>query len=268
MLKKWLNKLNIAVSWRLWRFQARRALQYGKKVKGITAGKSDNIYYSIEVLPFDKFLDRLINSNHRALVIKQDDTQPFSGEQPINLIEAWEQIYTDFTQLMGEGANVAHIHILADIARLESKVDRIYAIMSSLKMFFNPELVEQLKKAGIRNPPTPEDLKEEIIEAETKQWIIQIHERKVSYISKIVKENNDVIKQALVDADYDITGAINILQPESKKNVHTYDMYDKILARIEPTLQPKDITTARFCRLYNDLRRKIKAQEDGIRANR
>jgi hypothetical protein len=207
-------------------------------------------------------LSRLIDLNHTALVKNPVPNVGFGNEDPLQVVEAWEIIYTQFSEALGGVDNVGYLHLLSEIARLELKLDIVHELINSNRKHPDEGIKEQLKKRGIANVENMD-----IAEAEAKQWVLQLHAKKVAYLEKSLKVDQKTAKQALHDCDYDVEQALNKLNETKPKSIPTYEMYDGIILRIDPKLNAADITTERFCGLYKELRRKVKQEQfHGTRA--
>jgi len=148
----------------------------------------------------------------------------------VQLLKAWDELQMQFSDAFSAGSNAHTVGLLADIARLESRIFTIESICESLLIQPNDELIKRLKKYGINKPFTEETLIQDIDFARSfcGNYKIQLEQKK--------KEYKEVTKT------------------DGKKP--RPEVFDQILAEVDPKIRPEDITTMRFCTLYAKLKRK------------
>lgn len=269
MLKNLQRILITKAYWQLWRFQAAMVLRLGAKTKDLQVTKSNNIYTSINTLPFDRFLCCLIDGLYSPICREYDmDVYQYRDGAKIpdilELVKAWKVIEAEFSEHIGGSDNLYYIDLLATMGRLESKLERLDYILVSLQVAFNENLVADLKKMGINTVPTPEDLKIEKIQNEAKRWVLQLNQKKAEYLGRQTKATDAEIKEVLFNFGYDLNEALALLSDKVEKKPPTYELYEKILSEIDPKLQAKDVTTLRVCILYGKLKARIKQRQADV----
>lgn len=200
--------------------------------------RSKNVCYSIRELYFDKFLILLIDGDLKSLIKDHKDItyphKPYGKEEVLELCKAKEEVMQQWADGLGKESGEAHLRIIIDIYKLESKLERIQSIVDSLQYKYNTDLVNDLKALGIRRPIREAHLKDDLrlVVSESKRFVLELDKK---------------------------CKALENMQVKSEPP--TYETYDNILTQVDPKLRPDEITTERFLTLYNGLRRKIKALE-------
>lgn len=183
-------------------------------------------------MPFDRFLILYIDNDRNAIIKNIHSIEYVDNKRivlcntipnQLHLIQASENILAQYFDAAGGVDNLPYILQLVAIAKLQSRIERIKAISASLRNAKSEELIKALKKLGIYSLETADD--------GIKRFEAQL--------ATLQKELN---------------------RPK-KGTAPTYEMFDKILAEIDPKLTAEEITTERFCTLYNKLKTKAKAAD-------
>lgn len=220
------------------------ALSQSKKAKSVKESPC-NIYRSITELPFDRYLAVLYADNAEYCRINDiadkygcTGIAILSKDKNYNwleLLKAWEDIQIQFADAFSYGNSKHTVELLADIARLESRIVTIENICDSLLISRNEQLIKQLAKYGIIRPFTEESYLDDVAFARSflGNYTIQLSQKRKEY-------------EAMT------AGSTETPRPE---------VFDQILAEIDPKLKPEDISTMRFCTLYNKLKRKAELKD-------
>lgn len=185
-------------------------------------------------LPFDKFLDFYVDGNYRALLIHGDC-------DILNLVDAGEKVkseFFDYTTGMGSSTGVKEA---IKIQQLESRLQRVAAIVDSLSMRYNKELADMLRGLGIITKVKEETLHEDL--------------------EKVMRETGRFNMEIDQIADYLKSKQVKTEKP---KREH----FENILTEIDPKLLAEHIDTYRFTVLYQKLKRQQEREPDGRRADK
>jgi hypothetical protein len=183
-------------------------------------------------LPFDRFLILYID-NDRNAILKDIHHIEYEGNKrvvicvpckdPLQQIQAANNILAQYFDSAGGSDNMPYILQCIQIAKLESRIERIKAISKSLHQNLDEGLANSLRQLGVPDYKTAE--------VSVKRFETQLE-----------KLRTDLYKP-------------------KKGSQPTYEMFDKILAEIDPKLTAEEITTERFCTLYSKLKTKAKTLE-------
>lgn len=212
----------------LYRSMTEQAIKQSHKNTLPEKTPSNNIYRSIQELPFDKFLDFHVNGNYRALQIDPSigiSYDNYEADDILELVKAGEQIALQYADASGGTDNKQYIQLVGEIQSLDSQIQRIYALAESYHIHPDPAVLEQLRELGINS----------------NTYDIMLNEVKAYELKKELKE-----------------AALAKLSTGEKP---TMELYEGILAEIDKTLTANQITTIRFCVLYTKLKLKHKQQE-------
>lgn len=150
----------------------------------------------------------------------------------VELAKIGDDLRTQFFDACND--DISAVSSLIRLAQLESKIERIQAIVDRLRLGYSKDIADLLKGLGI-----PHVVKEDTIENDLK--VVVSHAKR--YVLEI-----DLIKKKM----------------QSKKSEPaTRDMYENILVEIDPKLKASDIDVLRFAVLFNRL--KEKARRNGAR---
>lgn len=151
----------------------------------------------------------------------------------LNLVKASEGILEQYMDAAGGKENAYIIDLLRDIATLKSRIVRIHHVIESLKLEYSQSLADTLLDCGILQPITPEtDL--------------------------------DKVQQQIKMLEGDLERRQKEYEGLNKKgDKPSREVFERIMVQVDPKINAKDITTYRFCILFNDLKRKADGQRKG-----
>lgn len=225
MLRNWRKRTVIRAHMLLLQLTAQMVFLSSNRMKEVQAKSSCNIWPSIRELPFNLFLDFYIDGIYSPLI--KDPENKEDVPDILQLVKLGEQIKMEFADASGGKDNSKYIRLISDIAKLENKLMRVNELINSYERSNSDELLQCLKEQGI-NGNTPEQMR-----VSTKRFELDL-------------DRNKKALQAMAE---------NSVEPPTRI------MFDKILAQIDPKLRPEDITTFRYCTLYNTLKDKAKEVE-------
>ena len=179
-------------------------------------------------MPFDIFLDFLLDADYLSLCKK--------GKPDIlECVKVGNELKTQFYD--GCNDDISSVQSYIRLAQLNSKVALINSIIEALNEYYDKELANLLRDLGI-----PHKVKEGTLQKDLR--IVANHAKKYSMEIELIEQKLS----------------------SNKSKPATRDMYENILAEIDPKLNAKDIDTLRFVVLFNRL--KEKARRDGSRKDK
>lgn len=159
------------------------------------------------------------------------DYSPLGEGTPEQLQAHWEVVYNAFCDSIANSQMKSYLMMQGNILFYTTKIGRIQNLIDACRMFYCPELLDVLRSEGYNLPFTEEsylaDLDKVVLMA--KQFVI-----KRDQLEMKLNESEGTKPKTQLDYQF-FADVLNAIMEVKKVNVD------------------ENITTLRFCRLYNDL---------------
>ena len=94
-------------------------------------------------LPLNAFIDALVDNNYTGLVLSGRPTES-------EISDAWEQIYTQYTEISGNSLFTAYATKLKDYGRTLTKMNILISSIEVLSLMYNADVVQALNDVGFK----------------------------------------------------------------------------------------------------------------------
>lgn len=223
-----LSKIKSYISTKLWKVLM--PLLLWKKRPFST--KPSNLYHRCSETPLDVFIDCFVNKNLMRLV-------KFGKANAKQVNEAWEELFTDYCEILGSPQYSRMVALIKDIGGLQSKMLAINLALRVLSVRYSYKCVQVLRKFGYNYKFSISDPDAYFKDLET--------------VQKKSKSSELALDRALLE--------YKALFEKSEGEAPTYEVFQKNLVELSKymgfRINPKEVTVSEYVAIIKRREREI-----------